>query len=248
MLGNGDLKITSTGSGIEAIELAGKNDYQCMVLDLGLPDMDGFELLNRLRDNDTLKFPVIIYSGRDLTRDEEVRLREYAHSIIIKGVASPERLLDETMLFLHRVEENLPKEQKQILYNLHNEESIFKNKKVLVVDDDMRNTFAISKVLESRGLKVLKAENGQKCLDILKETTDVDIILMDIMMPVMDVFETITRIRNRGESGKMPIITLTAKAMKEDRIKSIETGANDYLLKPVDMEKLFSMLRVWLYR
>lgn len=248
LIGDGDVSITAVGTGKEALHELESSVYDCMVLDLGLGDMSGFELLECIRKSETAaRVPIIIYTGRDLTRDEEKELNRYAESIIIKGVKSPERLLDESALFLHRVEANLPEEQRGILKMIHDKEAVLHGKTMLLVDDDMRNVFALSSVLEEKGMEVLIARNGLECLDKLKEENNIDGVLMDIMMPKMDGYEAMREIRKQRQFAKLPIIALTAKAMKGDRSKCIEAGASDYLAKPVNTDKLLSMLRVWLY-
>jgi tubulin-specific chaperone A len=183
-----------------------------------------------------------------LTPEERAMLDKYAERVMVKDVCSPERLLDETALFLHRVENDLPEEKQRVIRMLHDREAIFDGRKVLIVDDDMRNVFALTSVMEEKGLKLLVASNGQECLDMLEESPDIHLVLMDIMMPVMDGYEAMRRIRKQKRFSNLPIITLTAKAMKGDRAACIEAGASDYLAKPVDTEKLLSMLRVWLYQ
>ncbi len=248
LIGNGDVETTAVSTGREAIQQLEMGGYDCMILDLGLDDMSGFELLEKIRLSETsARVPVIIYTGRDLTREEEKELNRYAESIIVKGVKSPERLLDESALFLHRVEANLPEEKRNMLKMVHSKEAVLSNKTILLVDDDMRNVFALSSVLEERQMDVVIARNGIECLEKLKETDGVDAVLMDIMMPEMDGYEAMAEIRKQKEFAKLPIIALTAKAMKGDRSKCIEAGASDYLAKPVNAEKLLSMLRVWLY-
>ena len=248
LIGNGDVSITAVATGKEALQELEDSSYDCMVLDLGLSDMSGFELLECIRKSETAaRVPIIIYTGRELTRDEEKELNRYAESIIIKGVKSPERLLDETALFLHRVEADLPEEQRGMLKMVHDKEALLHGKTLLLVDDDMRNVFALSSVLEEKGMEVIIARNGLECLDKLKEEAKVDGVLMDIMMPKMDGYEAMREIRRQREFAKLPIIALTAKAMKGDRSKCIEAGASDYLAKPVNTDKLLSMLRVWLY-
>lgn len=248
LIGNGDVKTTDVATGREAYEELSRGNYDCMILDLGLEDMSGFELLEKIRLSDSsMRVPVIIYTGRDLTHDEEKQLSKYADSIIIKGVKSPERLLDESALFLHRVESNLPHEKQQMLKMVHDKESVLNGKKVMIVDDDMRNVFALSSVLEDRNMDVVVAKNGIECLEKLEELDSIDCVLMDIMMPKMDGYEAMTEIRKNPEYAKLPIIALTAKAMKGDRSKCIDSGASDYLSKPVNTDKLLSMMRVWLY-
>jgi CheY-like chemotaxis protein len=191
---------------------------------------------------------VIVYTGRDLTRREETRLKKYAETIIIKDVRSPERLLDETALFLHRVESKLPAEKRRMLEQLHSADDVFKGKRVLVADDDVRNVFALASVLERHGMEVLFAENGVEAVAALRANPDLDLVLMDIMMPEMDGYEAMQEIRGEKRFEKLPIISLTAKAMKGDREKSIASGASDYITKPVDTDQLLSLMRVWLYQ
>ena len=248
LIGEQDVKIADASRGDDAIKMLEKGNFDCMVLDLGLPDMSGFELVRKLEEKQIKSPPIIVYTGKDLSREESEELQKYAETIIIKGVKSEERLLDETALFLHRVIGDMPDKQKEIIQSLHNHEEIFDNKKVLLVDDDMRNVFALTKVLAAKNMKVLRAENGKAALDTLEKNKDVDIILMDIMMPVMNGYDSIKNIRNELKMKKVPIIALTAKAMKEDRQKCIEAGANDYLTKPINIEKLFSLMKVWLYK
>jgi CheY-like chemotaxis protein len=219
-----------------------------VVLDLKLPNMQGFQLLERVKTDERFTtLPVIIYTSKQLTRKEETNLRRYAETIIVKDVRSPERLLDETSLFLHRVESRLPVEKRKLLQQLHSADAVLEGKKVLVVDDDVRNVFALTSVLEARRMEVRYAENGVDAIRILEEEPDVSLVLMDIMMPELDGYETIRHIRSMPEFESLPIISLTAKAMKGDREKSIAAGASDYITKPVDTDKLVSLLRVWLY-
>ncbi len=249
LIGNSDVQTTAVGSGEEAYQLLRSEPFDCMILDLGLRDMTGFDLLARIRKDDRIsRIPIVIYTARELTREEETELQKYAESIIVKGVRSPERLLAETTLFLHRVEENLPESQRQMLKMVQDKESVLAGRKVLVVDDDMRNVFALSSVLEDKGIEVIAARNGLESLDKLNENPDIDLVLMDIMMPEMDGYQAIGEIRKKPQFYSLPIIALTAKAMKGDRGKCIEAGANDYLAKPFDTDKLLSLLRVWLYR
>lgn len=248
LIGHDDVAITAVSTGREALNELRKQRYDCMVLDLMLDDMNGFELLDQIRDDEELNdLPIIIYTGKDLDSKEETRLRKYAESIIIKDVRSPERLLDETTLFLHRVEANLPEDKRKILQKLHNKEELFDGKKILLVDDDIRNVFALSSVLEGYQMEVKFAENGREALEMLVEQEDFDLVLMDMMMPEMDGYEAMRRIRQMPQYHKLPIIALTAKAMKEDRAKCIEAGASDYMKKPISTDQLLSLMRVWLY-
>jgi tubulin-specific chaperone A len=249
LLDGNDVQISEADNGQQALDLLRGQHFDCMILDLSLPDMSGFEVLNKINDDDTIaKCPVIIYTGRELTPEENMELMQYADRVIVKGVKSPERLLDETALFLHRVVADMPQEKQQTIKQLYNEDELLKGKRVLVVDDDMRNSFALSKLLSDKGIIVKIAKDGQKALDMLNDSLKVDLILMDIMMPEMDGYETIKRIRAQRKFNGLPILALTAKAMKGDREKCLEVGANDYLPKPVDVDRLISMLRVWLYQ
>ncbi|OMF77246.1 response regulator [Paenibacillus peoriae] len=248
LIDHDDVAITAVSTGQEALNELAIQRYDCMVLDLMLSDMTGFELLDRIRENEQLTdLPIIIYTGKDLDSKEETQLRKYAESIIIKDVKSPERLLDETTLFLHRVEANLPEDKRKILQKLYNKEELFEDKKILLVDDDIRNVFALSSVLESYRMEVTFAENGREALELLEQTPDFDLVLMDMMMPEMDGYEAMRRIRLMPQFEKLPIIALTAKAMKDDRSKCIEAGASDYVKKPIQTEQLLSLMRVWLY-
>jgi CheY-like chemotaxis protein len=247
LIGNGDVKTTGAATKEQAWELLKTGTFDCVVLDLGLTDGDGFQLLDEIRkDPGISKIPVIIYTGRELSRKEEAELKKHAESIIIKGAKSPERLLNEANLFLHRVETELPEKQRKML--MFDRDGVLRGRKVLIVDDDMRNVFAISNLLEEQGMETIAARNGREALEKLDQNGDPDLILMDIMMPEMDGYEAIREIRENRGKKKLPIIALTAKAMKGDRAKCIEAGANDYLSKPVDFDKLMSLLRVWLYK
>ncbi len=249
LLGGSDVKISEAESGSSAMELLRIQQFDCMILDLSLPDMTGFELLSRIHQDDAVnKCPVIVYTGKELSEGENEQLLKYANSVIIKGVKSPERLLDETALFLHRVVAEMPEEKQDTIRRLHDRNAVFKGKHILVVDDDMRNAFALSRLLNDKGLKVGLARSGAKAIEMLVGSNDIDLVLMDIMMPEMDGYETMRQIRAQPQFKNLPILALTAKAMKGDLEKCIEAGANDYLSKPVDVERLFSMLRVWLYR
>ncbi|MFL5807727.1 MAG: response regulator, partial [Roseiflexaceae bacterium] len=249
LIGNGDVITVAVGSGGEALQALKTARFDCMVLDLGLPDMTGFELIERIKQEVGLAdLPIIIYTGKELTRKQETELRRMAETIIVKDVKSMERLLAETALFLHRVEANLPQPKRQMLEQLYKLDPILVGKKVLIVDDDVRNIFALTSVLERHQMQIVYAENGRDALDQLQSTPDVNIILMDVMMPEMDGFETMRAIRKMRKYRHLPIIALTAKAMKGDREKCIEAGASDYITKPVDTEQLLSLLRVWLYK
>jgi HAMP domain-containing protein/CheY-like chemotaxis protein len=249
LLGHDDIEITVIASGEEALKAAQQTSFDCVVLDLRLPDMTGFEVLGRLGENPTLKeLPVVVFTGKELTAEEDARLRMLARSVVVKGVESPERLLDETALFLHRVVGELPVEHQRMLEKLHGSDEALAGKKVLIVDDDVRNIFALSSVLERRRMIVLTAGTGREAIAMLETTPDVTIVLMDIMMPEMDGFETMQVIRQNPLCWRMPIIALTAKAMKGDREKCLEAGASDYLAKPVNTEQLLSALRLWLQR
>jgi CheY-like chemotaxis protein len=220
-----------------------------MVLDLLLPDMTGLELLQRIKKQPKLRsLPIIVYTGKDLSREEERELKRLAQTIILKDVRSPERLLDETSLFLHRNAASLPENKRQIIEKLHQSDTLLAGKKVLLVDDDVRNIFAMTSVLERHRMEILPAESGQDALDLIQKHPEVDAVLMDIMLPEMDGYETTRAIRRMPQFKDLPIIALTAKAMKGDREKCLEAGASDYIAKPVDTEQLLSLLRVWLYR
>ncbi|MEO5509269.1 MAG: HAMP domain-containing protein [Longimicrobiales bacterium] len=250
LISDDDVQIKAVATAAEAIEeLTGEQHYDCMVLDLGLQDSNGFDLLERIKTDETIQsVPIIIYTGKDLSSQEETQLRRYADTIIVKDARSPERLLDETALFLHRVEARLPLEKRRMLEQLHNTESVLTGRKVLVVDDDLRNIFALTAVLEANGMEVVFAENGNDAIERLKENSDCGIVLMDVMMPEKDGYETTREIRGMSEYRQLPIIALTAKAMKGDREKCIAAGASDYVTKPVDTDQLLSLMRVWLYR
>jgi HAMP domain-containing protein/CheY-like chemotaxis protein/signal transduction histidine kinase len=249
LIGEGDVEITAVGTGEEALNILKDRRFDCMVLDLGLPDMTGFEFLSRMKNElGVTDVPVVVYTGRDLSRKEEADLKRMADAIIVKDVRSPDRLLDETALFLHRVEENLPEQKRKMLEQLHESDPVLAGKKALIVDDDMRNIYALTSLLERHKMKVLYAESGAEGIDILRNTPDIDVVLMDVMMPEMDGYEAMRRIRSFEEYRNLPMIALTAKAMKGDREKCMEAGASDYITKPIDAQQLVSLLRVWLYR
>ncbi|MBE9180457.1 response regulator [Oculatella sp. LEGE 06141] len=249
LIGNGDVQTTVVGTGSEALTVLKTETFDCVVLDLGLPDMDGFELIEQIKQEEKLAYlPIIVYTGKELSRPEETRLKRLAETIIVKDVRSPERLLDETALFLHRIQANLPQAKRQMLEQLHQTDSVLVGKTVLIIDDDVRNIFALTSLLERYEMNVLYAENGKDGIDCLRSHPEVDVVLMDVMMPGMDGYETTRTIRVQEQMKTLPIIALTAKAMQGDREKCIEAGASDYISKPVDTEQLLSLLRVWLYR
>jgi HAMP domain-containing protein/CheY-like chemotaxis protein/signal transduction histidine kinase len=249
LIGNGDVKTTAVATGEEALSVLKDERFDCMVLDLRLPDMSGFELIEKLQtDLGRYDLPIIIYTGKELTRKEELHLKKVADAIIVKEASSPERLLAETALFLHRVEANLPEPKRRMLERYHRTDPVLAGRKVLVVDDDVRNIFALTSALEAHNMLVVHAENGQEGIDLLKATAGIEAVLMDIMMPEMDGYEAITAIRQMEEFKQLPIIALTAKAMKADRDHCLEVGASDYISKPLDIDQLLSLLRVWLYR
>ncbi len=249
LLGHDDIDVSIAATGTEALSAVKERQFDCVVLDLRLPDMTGFEVLERLGDTPELNdLPVVVFTGKELSPEEDARLHSLARSVVVKGVESPERLLDETALFLHRVVANLPAEKQRMLDRLHRSDDALVGKKVLVVDDDVRNIFALSSVLERRGMSVLTAGTGREAIATLESTPEVAIVLMDIMMPEMDGYETMQVIRQNVAFRRLPIIALTAKAMKGDREKCLEAGASEYLAKPVNTEQLLSALRVWLHR
>jgi CheY-like chemotaxis protein len=249
LLGHEDVEIISAGTGAGALELMREASFDCVVLDLKLPDMSGFDLLTEIqRDSKLRETPIIVFTGRDLSEEEEVELRRKAKSIVLKGVRSPERLLDETALFLHRVIADLPASKQQMIENLHESDEPLKGRKVLVVDDDIRNIFALNSLLERHNMQVISATNGQEAINLVDSTEDLALVLMDVMMPEMDGYETMRRIRDKPQFRMLPIIALTAKAMKGDREKCLEAGASDYVAKPVNTDQLLSLVRMWLHR
>jgi HAMP domain-containing protein/CheY-like chemotaxis protein/signal transduction histidine kinase len=249
LLGHDDIDVVAVGTGGEALETLREQRVDCAVLDLWLPDMSGFDLLEVMRDDPALSdIPVVVFTGKELSSDEDSRLHAIARSVVVKGVESPERLLDETALFLHRVVADLPQEKQRMLERLHSSDEDLVGKTVLLVDDDARNIFALSSVLERRGMDVLTATTGNEAIALVESKPDLAIVLMDIMMPEMDGYQTMQVIRANQAVRRLPIIALTAKAMKGDREKCLEAGASDYLAKPVDTEQLLSALRMWLHR
>jgi CheY-like chemotaxis protein len=251
LIGDGeDVEIVQAASSEEALEVLEHDDrFDCIVMDLKLPKMSGFQLLETIGTDERLRsIPVIVHTGKDLTRREETRLRKYAKTIVVKDVRSPDRLLAETALFLHRPQSSMPAEQRRMLEEANRAEVVFAGKKVLLVDDDVRNLFALASALESRGLEVLFAENGREGIEALKQHPEIDLVLMDLMMPEMDGYEAMRALREMPDFKSLPIIALTAKAMKGDRDESIAAGASDYITKPVDIEQLLSLMQVWLYQ
>ena len=249
LLGHGDLEITAVGTGSDALEMLMDRPFDCCVLDLRLPDMSGFDLLDRIQAEQVLRdVPIVVFTGKVLTTEEDLHLKTAAKSVVIKDVQSPERLFDETALFLHRVVTDLPDAKQKLLARLHGSNEALCGRKVLIVDDDARNIFALATVLENQNMEVLTATNGRQAIELIQSTPVLDVVLMDIMMPEMDGYETMREIRKEQQFRSLPILALTAKAMKGDREKCLEAGASDYIAKPVDTEQLLSLLRVWLYR
>jgi CheY-like chemotaxis protein len=249
LLGYKDIEIVAVGSGDEGLKAMQDQPFDCVVLDLRLPDMTGFDLLEKFQQDPALaNVPVVVYTGKDLSRDEQARLSTMAKSIVLKDVKSPERLLDETALFLHRVVTDLPPQKQAMLERLHNSAEVLRGRKVLVVDDDARNIFALTSVLENHDVDVMSATNGRHAIELIRSTPDLAMVLMDIMMPEMDGYETMREIRLDPQFRTLPILALTAKAMKGDREKCLDAGASDYISKPVNTDQLLSLMRVWLFR
>ncbi|MBC5993536.1 response regulator [Pontibacter cellulosilyticus] len=249
LVSNSDVKSFSAYTGEEAYKMLQKEKFDCVIIDLGLPDMGGMDLLEKIKANeDFYKVPIIVYTGKELTKEETSKLHKLANTVVLKTVDSTERLLDETVLFLHSVESKLPKEKQQILRKLHRTDEVLHNKKILIVDDDMRNIYSLTNALEEEGVRCITAENGKEAIRMLQEQPDTDIVLMDVMMPEMDGYETTREIRKMSKFSKLPVIALTAKAMKGDREKCLEAGMSDYVPKPVNIEQLLSLMRVWLYK
>jgi CheY-like chemotaxis protein len=249
LLGHSDIEIVTSETGAGALAALQSDPCDCVVLDLKLPDMSGFEVLERIRQDDALcDIPVVVFTGRELSAEEDAELHTMARSIVVKGVESPERLLDETSLFLHRVITELPAEKQRMLERLNSSDEDLVGRTALLVDDDARNIFALSSVLERRGMKVKTATTGAEAIALVESTPEIAIVLMDIMMPQMDGYQTMSIIRANPAFRRLPIIALTAKAMKGDREKCLEAGASDYLAKPVNTEQLLLALRMWLHR
>jgi CheY-like chemotaxis protein len=249
LLGYDDVVIETAGTGRAALAALRRQPADCVVLDLRLPDMSGFEVLEELGADERLsEVPVVVFTGRELSAEEDARLHTMARSIVVKGVESPERLLDETALFLHRVVTELPPDKQRMLERLTTSDEDLVDRTVLLVDDDARNIFALSSVLERRGMRVLTATTGNEAIKLIESNADVAFVLMDIMMPEMDGYQTMEQIRKNPNFRRTPIIALTAKAMKGDREKCLDAGASDYLAKPVNTEQMLSALRSWLHR
>ncbi|MGO4552369.1 HAMP domain-containing protein [Lysobacter sp. 2RAF19] len=249
LLRHDDISIDTAQTGEQALQSLADNDYDCVVLDLRLPDMTGLDLLDRVQEQPKLhELPIVVFTGKELTAAEDAYLRKAARSVVIKGVESPERLLDETALFLHRVIADLPPQKQRMVQRLHETDDALKSKRVLVVDDDVRNIFALSSVLERHGMSVITAGTGHEAIEKVADDPDIDLVLMDIMMPGMDGYDTMRAIRGMPDARALPIVALTAKAMKGDREKCLEAGASDYLAKPVVTDQLLGVLRQWLHR
>jgi CheY-like chemotaxis protein len=254
LLSSHDVETVGARTAAECLDRLRSATFDCMVLDLSLPDASGYSLLETLSREDAYSFPpAIVYTGRDLSSEEEQKLRRYSKSIIIKGAKSPERLLDEVTLFLHQVVAELPPEHQRMLEKARSRDAALEERRILVVEDDVRNVFALSSVLEPRGAKVQIARNGREAIEALERSREpggeaIDLVLMDVMMPEMDGLTATRELRKRPEWKKLPIIVLTAKAMKDDQEQCLAAGANDYVAKPLDVEKLLSLVRVWMPR
>jgi CheY-like chemotaxis protein/HAMP domain-containing protein/signal transduction histidine kinase len=249
LLEHDDIEIIAVGTGVEALNALRSQHFDCCVVDLRLPDMSGFDLLEVVKSEPTMRdIPVVVFTGKELSDDDHTRLRTMAKSVVVKDVKSPERLFDETALFLHRVVADLPPAKRQLLERLHGADDVLKDRRVLIVDDDARNIFALTTLLENHGMEVVSATNGRQAIDILHGPNELNIVLTDIMMPEMDGYETMREIRRSPRFKSLPILALTAKAMRGDREKCLDAGASDYIAKPVDTEQLLSLLRVWLHR
>ncbi len=252
LISSHDVETVGAGTAAECLALLKEQTFDCMVLDLSLPDASGFALLETISQDSAHSFPpVIVYTGRVLAREEEQRLRRYSKSIIIKGAKSPERLLDEVTLFLHQVVSELPDEQQKMIRKARHRDALLEGRRILIVEDDVRNVFALTNILEPRGAIIEIARNGEEALQKLDESLSkpegqIDLVLMDIMMPVMDGLTATRHIRKNPSWKKLPVIALTAKAMPDDQQRCIEAGANDYMAKPLDVEKLLSLVRVWM--
>jgi CheY-like chemotaxis protein len=248
LIGTGDLEILAVSTGKEALEALMSTHFDCVVLDITLPDMNGFDVLDAMSKEDALRdIPVVVYTAKDLTRKEITKLKRIGKTAVVKDARSPERLLNETSLFLHRAHASMPEQQRRMMDAMQAADGGLDGRSVLIVDDDLRNIFALSSVLERQNMKVSFAENGRDGIEALEKDPSIEIVLMDIMMPEMDGYDTMRAIRGIPRFKSLPIITLTAKAMKGDREKCIDAGASDYITKPVDVAQLLSLMRVWLH-
>ncbi|HXI52006.1 MAG TPA: response regulator, partial [Candidatus Saccharimonadales bacterium] len=249
LLGHDDIEIVTVTTGTEALARLLDRPFDCCVLDLRLPDMSGFQLLQKVQEEASLReIPIVVFTGKSLSLEEELQLRSMAKSIVLKDVQSPERLLDETALFLHRVVARLPEAKQKMLDQVHGSNDVLRGRKVLIVDDDARNIFALTTMLENQEMNVVSATNGRQAIELVHHQPDTSVVLIDIMMPEMDGYQTMREIRKDPRFGVLPILALTAKAMKGDREKCLAAGASDYIAKPVNTNELLSLLRVWLYR
>ncbi|MDO8544575.1 MAG: response regulator, partial [Opitutaceae bacterium] len=249
LLGYKDIEMVAVATGGAALEAMLDKSFDCVVLDLRLSDMTGFDLLEKMHAEPTLAdLPVVVFTGKELDTEEQARLKAIAKSVVLKDVQSPERLLDETALFLHRVITDLPAEKQSMLEQLHGSNEVLRGCKILVVDDAARNIFALTSMLENQEMDVISTTNGRSAIDIIKQTPDLSMVLMDIMMPEMDGYETMREIRRAPQFRTLPILALTAKAMKGDRERCLDAGASDYIAKPVNTDQLLSLMRVWLFR
>ncbi|MFL6715125.1 MAG: response regulator, partial [Burkholderiaceae bacterium] len=249
LLAGDDIEITTAGTVAEALRQVSETTFDCMVMDLMLPDASGYQLLEQMAAGGRYSFPpVIVYTGRALSAEEEQRLRRYSQSIIIKGARSPERLLDEVTLFLHRVEATLPPNQRELLLQARLRDAAFEGRRILIAEDDVRNIFALTSILEPLGAQLVVTRNGREAVQALEARPDIDLVLMDLMMPEMDGLAATRAIRKMPEHARLPIIALTAKAMRDDRQHCLDAGANDYIAKPIDVDKLVSLCRVWMPR
>jgi CheY-like chemotaxis protein len=249
LIGNSDVQTYAVATGREGLDLLKQQTFDCVVLDLGLPDMTGSKFIEEVKSAGFNNLPIVVHTGRELPKDEVDQMKRLARTVILKDVQSPERLFDETALFLHRNVTKLPADKRRLVENLHKDGDILAGKRALIVDDDMRNIFAMTSFLERYDVSISSAENGRDAITMLESgEEDFDVILMDIMMPDMDGYETMRRIRGMEKYRDLPILALTAKAMKGDKEKCIDAGASDYIAKPVDTEHLLSLLRIWLHR
>jgi len=249
LLSHNDVEIVTAKTGADALRMLLDQPFDCCMLDLRLPDMSGFLLLEQLQLEPGLRdVPIVVFTGKSLTPEEEKQLKTVAKSVVLKDVQSPERLFDETALFLHRVVADLPDEKQQMIARLHNSNDALRHRKVLVVDDDARNIFALTTVLENYAMDVVSVTNGREAIELIEHSPDFNLVLMDIMMPEMDGYQTMREIRKNPRFRSLPILALTAKAMKGDREKCLEAGASDYIAKPVNTDQLLALLRAWLYR